>query len=86
MCKQYVMEMENRRRAKLEKEEQLRRQYEMENRRRAQMEQEEQLRRQRAYGYGFPFGQRSSPTRQTTRPRQQQQRRVMPGYGYPWGF
>ncbi|KAK8837310.1 hypothetical protein M9Y10_036741 [Tritrichomonas musculus] len=92
-------ELENRRRAQLEQEEQLRRQYEMENRRRAQLEQEKlrrakeaEMRRQRSMNdpwgspsCGYPFGYRSNPQRQNTRPRQQQ-RRVIPGYGYTWGF
>ena len=92
-------ELENRRRAQLEQEEQLRRQYELENRRRAQLEQEKlrrakeaEMRRQRSMNdpwgspsCGYPFGYRSNPQRQNTRPRQQQ-RRVIPGYGYTWGF
>lgn len=88
------IEMENRRRQKLEQEEQLRRQkaaqIEMENRRRQQIEQEkirrakeaEMMRRE----YGYPFSRTSNPQRQSARSRQQQQRRVMPGYGYPFGF
>ena len=77
------------------------RQIEMENRRRAQIEQErinrakeaEMYRRSRAMNDPWssamysPYGRSINPQRQSVQPRQyQQQRRVMPGYGYTWGF
>lgn len=77
------------------------RQIEMENRRRAQIEQErinrakeaEVYRRSRAMNDPWssamysPYGRSINPQRQSVQPRQyQQQRRVMPGYGYTWGF
>lgn len=77
-------------------EQEKQRQIEIENRRRAQIEQEgvrrakEAEMQRRAANSPWsstmhsPYGQRFNPLYQSAQPRQQ--RRVMPGYGYPWGF
>ena len=96
MKKESQIESEERKQEQLQ-----RKQVELENRKRAELEQErikrakeaEMQRRQQVMNDPWsssmfnPFGRNFNPQRQSVQPRQyQQQRRMMPGYRYPWGF